>query len=153
MHRGPGVWVPETRIRNKILTLISVTLRSIPCCQKTRSSTINFNHISFWVILQKIIMHFFPLTEALPIESPIADQRSLTISGNYQWSWDSLPFCHKSKLSLLLQELALFLLPCAQAVSSNKKLCLPKGHVEAIFISMVLLSKKNLERAWYLQQA
>lgn len=60
MHRGPGVWVPVTRIRNKILTLISVTLRSVP-----RNSTINFNFMSFDVFLQKILMYSSPLIEAL----------------------------------------------------------------------------------------
>ena len=73
-----------------------------------------------------------------------ADQRSLMISGN-----ETKPhFCYKSNLPLLLEELALFfcLRPSAQVISFNKKLCLPKNLVEAIFNSMILLSK-NLERA------
>lgn len=52
--------------------------------------------------------------------------------------------CYKINLPLLLRELAPFplhLLPCAQAISYNKKLHLPKSPVEDIFTSVVLLPK------------
>lgn len=59
---GQGVGVGEWKIN-----FISVTLKSIASCHKTRSSTINHNLICSCAFLQKILMHFFPLTEALPI--------------------------------------------------------------------------------------
>ena len=61
---------------------------SILSCHKTRNSIINFNLICSGAFLQKIIMYFYSLTEALLfliaiLEPPAADQTSFMISGDY----------------------------------------------------------------------
>lgn len=72
------------------------------------------------------------------MESPAADQRSLTVSENYSDHEINPPFFYKSPF--LLRELALFscIFPCAEATYFYKRLCLPKSLEETMFISMVL---------------
>ena len=60
------------------------------------------------------------------------------------------PFCCKSSLSLLLRELARFFSAFSLVHKLPlliRKVCLSKGLMEVIFISIVLLLK-DLERAW-----